>query len=371
MIRAKLPARFFHFLRLGLFTLLTLADAHAHDPLEITTIARLRPETIEFEITMARSTALAVATGNTEAPTFRPENFEKHRLDFETCAPGIYTLTADGVPLAMRSVRLALGREQDVDFFIVYPRPAGGTLRLTARHISRLAYGYGAMLTVQAESGAVLGTKLLMSDDTVLEVQLPAMGTAPVAAPGAAGLFLPFLHLGIEHILTGYDHLLFLCGLLIACRRAKSMVIIVTCFTLAHSITLALAALNVMNVPSTIVEPLIAASIVFVGVENLLRREEPKGRWLLTFGFGLIHGFGFAGALRAAGLGSAGSALAVPLFSFNLGVELGQLAVIGVLLPVYLKTRDRPAFTRIVRPVISLLVALAGLWWLLQRTLLS
>ena len=149
------------------------------------------------------------------------------------------------------------------------------------------------------------------------------------------------------------------------------MVLVITCFTLAHSITLALAALGLVTMSPALVEPLIAASIVFVGVENLLRGGEPKGRWLLTFAFGLIHGFGFSGALREAGLGSSGSALAIPLFSFNLGVEIGQLAVITVILPVLLKTRDRPAFVRFVRPAISAFVALAGAWWLLQRTLLA
>jgi hydrogenase/urease accessory protein HupE len=177
--------------------------------------------------------------------------------------------------------------------------------------------------------------------------------------------------LGIGHILTGYDHLLFLLGLLVACRRLRTMVVIITCFTLAHSITLALAALGLVVIPSRIVEPLIAASIVFVGVENLVRREEPPHRWLLAFFFGLIHGFGFASALREAGLGQSGAALAVPLFSFNLGVELGQLGLVAVVFPLLLWLRARPAFVRVGPPVVSALVAVAGLFWLLQRTVFS
>src|SRR6185295_4944850 len=131
--------------------------------------------------------------------------------------------------------------------------------------------------------------------------------------------------------LTGYDHLLFLGGLLIACRRFSTMAGIVTCFTIAHSITLALAALDVLAIPSRVVEPLIAASIVFVGIENLVRRgAEPKGRWALTFVFGLVHGFGFASVLRDLGVGRGGHGLLVPLFTFNLGVEVGQVAVAAI-----------------------------------------
>jgi hypothetical protein len=103
------------------------------------------------------------------------------------------------------------------------------------------------------------------------------------------------------------------------------MALVITCFTLAHSVTLGLAALDFVTLSPRLVEPLIAASIVFVGVENLLRRDDPRGRWALTLAFGLIHGFGFAGVLKDAGLGSSGAALLVPLFSFNLGVELGQV----------------------------------------------
>jgi hypothetical protein len=116
-----------------------------------------------------------------------------------------------------------------------------------------------------------------------------------------------------------------------------------------------------------VVEPLIAASIVFVGVENLLRRDEPRWRWALTLAFGLIHGFGFAGVLREAGLGSSGAGLLVPLFSFNLGVELGQIAVAVVVLPLLWKLRGLPWFERHGQRLISVFVVLAGAYWLLQR----
>jgi hypothetical protein len=118
---------------------------------------------------------------------------------------------------------------------------------------------------------------------------------------------------------------------------------------------------------SRIVEPLIAASIVYVGIENLARGDEPKGRWLLTFAFGLIHGFGFASALRELGVGANGGAIIVPLFSFNLGVEAGQMAVAGLFLPIIWKLQKNPSFLLRWVPACSTAVVLLGAFWFVQR----
>ncbi len=146
--------------------------------------------------------------------------------------------------------------------------------------------------------------------------------------------------------------------MLIACRSLRAVLGVVTCFTAAHSITLALAALDWIALPSRVVEPLIAATIVFIGVENLYRArsatttaagssdEPPRSRYLLTFAFGLLHGFGFAMALRDIGLGSQGAPILLPLFGFNLGVELGQIAVAAVALPLLWRLRRVPLFAR-------------------------
>jgi hydrogenase/urease accessory protein HupE len=219
----------------------------------------------------------------------------------------------------------------------------------------------------------MLGWGPISMDAPVVDVTLPAPGAAASRpARPASPPFATFLKLGVHHILIGYDHLLFLFGLIIACRRFATMAGIITCFTVAHSITLALAAFDVVTLSPRIVEPLIAASIVFVGVENLLLRgQEPKRRWLLTFAFGLVHGFGFAGALKEVGAGLAGRALAMPLFSFNLGVELGQIAVTAACLPLLLLLRKREKFELYGPPLVSSFVTLAGGYWLLQRTVLS
>ena len=120
------------------------------------------------------------------------------------------------------------------------------------------------------------------------------------------------------------------------------------------------------------VEPAIAASIVYVGIENLFGgKGRLQWRWVLTFAFGLIHGLGFASVLREMGVATAGVAAIVPLVSFNLGVEAGQLSVAAVALPIIWKLRERPSFLRVGVPACSFVVALAGGYWFLERTLLS
>ena len=123
------------------------------------------------------------------------------------------------------------------------------------------------------------------------------------------------------------------------------------------------------HIPSSVVEPLIAASILYVGLENILRNNLQR-RWLLTFAFGLIHGFGFATALREMGVGAGGSGVVLPLLSFNLGVELGQIAIAAAALPLIWKLRRRPSFVARFAPACSLLVALAGCYWLIARLFL-
>jgi hydrogenase/urease accessory protein HupE len=182
-------------------------------------------------------------------------------------------------------------------------------------------------------------------------------------------IFWSFLQLGIEHIWTGYDHLFFLAGLLIVCTHLRTIIGIVTSFTVAHGITLALAATDTVHLPSRVVDPLIAASILFVGLENLYRGDtEPKGRRVVAFIFGLVHGFGFADVLRGLGLGTHGTSLAWPLFGFNLGVELGQLAVATAVLPIIWRLRKYPGFRRRGIPILSGVVAATGFYWLIKRT---
>jgi HupE / UreJ protein len=136
-----------------------------------------------------------------------------------------------------------------------------------------------------------------------------------------------FVLLGIEHILTGYDHILFLISLLLVSQSLGSILKIVTAFTLSHSVTLSLAVLNIVSLPSQLVECTIALTIVYVAAENLWKKDFDH-RWGLTFGFGLVHGLGFAGVLREIPIPR--SNLFTSLASFNLGVEIGQVLVVTI-----------------------------------------
>ncbi len=177
-----------------------------------------------------------------------------------------------------------------------------------------------------------------------------------------------YLVLGFEHILPkGLDHIVFVLGLYLLSARFRPLLLQVTAFTVAHSVTLALSLTGVASLPSGIVEPLIAVSILYVGVENLCVRDLKPWRPAVVFLFGLLHGMGFAGVLHELGLpdGQVGSALV----GFNVGVELGQLAVVAIAFGAVGWFRDRAWYrAAIIRPL-SFAIAVAGLYWAVQRTL--
>ena len=168
--------------------------------------------------------------------------------------------------------------------------------------------------------------------------------------------------------MIGPDHILFLVGLLLLGGTWRRLVLIVTSFTVGHTITLSLAALDIVTPPAWLIEPAIALSIVVVGADNLLQRKE-KGRDLrawVALVFGLVHGFGFANVLREFGLPQ--EALGWSLFSFNVGVELGQLAIVLVVASALALVRRRwPAADRWIVIGGSAVVIAAGTWWFAQR----
>jgi hydrogenase/urease accessory protein HupE len=173
-----------------------------------------------------------------------------------------------------------------------------------------------------------------------------------------------FLLLGIEHILLGFDHILFVVALILRGGRFAQLLAIVTAFTVAHSVTLALSVLDIATLPSHIVEPVIALSIAYVALENILRRQPPAHRWAVGFLFGLVHGFGFAGALAELELPRQG--LVTSLLCFNLGVELGQVLVIALLLPPLVWLRRFAWQSRVVTAASAVLLV-AGLSLLVAR----
>ncbi len=376
----------------SLAALLFATPALAHDPFEVTTDAHIAGAELRLHTTLSLLTAGRVCfPARGRAPLLAAE-FPAQRGALETCARDFFRVTEAGAPLSPASVTLAPTVEDDLDVRVTYARPARSPLLFDALFLRRLTQpSAGVVLTVTGER-AFLGQQVLRAESPTLEVSLAPDAPAGDAAPAPSPSFRQFFALGVRHILTGYDHLLFLFALLLACRGWRAVLGVVTCFTVAHSITLALAGMDLVRIPARVVEPLIAATIVAVGVENLYQarraarlarsglsltlsrgRERGPGRtvapsrYALTFAFGLLHGFGFAMALREIGLGARGAPILRPLLGFNLGVEVGQLGVAALALPVLWQLRRVPIFARHGNRALSVVVAGAGLFWLLQR----
>jgi hydrogenase/urease accessory protein HupE len=183
---------------------------------------------------------------------------------------------------------------------------------------------------------------------------------------GTLAVIRTFVPSGVHHILIGPDHLLFLFGLLLLGGSLRHLILVVSAFTVAHSITLSLAALDILAPPESIVEPAIALSIIYVGADNLTVREGRDMRIWIAFAFGLIHGFGFAYVLREMDLPA--RALGWSLFSFNLGVEIGQVAVVVAVATALAAIRARSEIAGQRLAVAgSVFVIAAGTFWFVER----
>ena len=176
-----------------------------------------------------------------------------------------------------------------------------------------------------------------------------------------------YLKLGFTHIIPqGFDHILFVCGLCLLSNKIKVILWQATAFTVAHSITLALSMKGLVIAPSAVVEPIIALSILFVAMENLLLTELKPWRILLVFMFGLIHGMGFASALNEIGLPR--NKFFTSILSFNLGVEIGQVTVIVAMFAlIIIPFGKQPYYRKWVVYPLSILIGLIALYWTIQR----
>jgi hypothetical protein len=259
-----------------------------------------------------------------------------------------------------------LREDQLVTVSVAFRCPdAPSSLQLT----SRLHEGLG-----EGHTTIVRGTR-----DGVTAQGMVNAGSSSLAldfsGAGALGTFGRFVRLGAGHIFTGYDHVLFLLTLIVLGGSLRRVVGIATSFTAAHSLTLSLAALGVVTgLSSRLVESAIAASIAYVAVENYLLARRPDGapeplvlryRWVLTFAFGLVHGFGFAGALEETGLPREHVPLA--LAAFNLGVEAGQVAIVAAVWPLVARASRRPWFHARLVPWSSLGVLAVATYWFVDR----
>ena len=180
--------------------------------------------------------------------------------------------------------------------------------------------------------------------------------------------FKNYIKVGFVHIIPkGLDHILFVVGLFLLSAQLRPLLIQITTFTLAHTMALALGIYGVVNVSVSIVEPLIAASIVYVCIENIYSNKLSRWRPFVIFGFGLLHGLGFASVLGEIGLGS--GSFVTGLIAFNIGVEIGQLAVIAVcFLLVGFWFKNKPWYRKVITIPASIVIALIAIYWVLERT---
>jgi hypothetical protein len=236
---------------------------------------------------------------------------------------------------------------------------APSRLHLRFGFLDRMANGHRHLATVHLQAGDV---------DQLVDLSRPDVDVAVGA--GASHGFLSLMRGGVEHILTGADHLAFLLalllgGTLVADRRVGvgALVAMLTAFTVGHSASLAIATLGGFAPGPRWVEPAVALSVAYVGGENLLARGV-RHRWMLTLPFGFVHGFAFAGGLLPLGISRA--QLPGALLAFNLGVEVGQLVVLAVILPPLVLLRSRRWYPRAAR-VLSAAIVVAGLVWFVQR----
>jgi hydrogenase/urease accessory protein HupE len=180
----------------------------------------------------------------------------------------------------------------------------------------------------------------------------------------ALSIAILYIQLGVEHILGGLDHLVFLVALLLIASTFIDVLKIVTAFTVAHSLTLTMAVTGLIPVYESWIEAGIALTICYVAIENIVQKTS-KWRWLVTFFFGLIHGIGFSSAIGEIGMSQTHFALS--LLTFNIGIELGQLVIVGVLWFVLSKARSNSWYRNAVVRTGSVCIFLVGLYWFIER----
>jgi hydrogenase/urease accessory protein HupE len=240
-------------------------------------------------------------------------------------------------------------------------------------YVNLLTINYGKQKSTAALSGENRTWLMLLTEDewasmgqdhaeATADEDLLAADSTQRGTDSSAGWF-SFFKLGMNHILTGYDHLLFLFSLLLARQTFKQYAIVITSFTIAHCLTLTLTVLGILAISPRIVEPAIALSICYVAIDNIFRKKASH-RWMLTFLFGLIHGMGFADLLKEMDLPK--HELVRDLFSFNLGIEVVQLSIVIVLLPLLL-VLHRWKFSRQAVIVGSSIAVTLGGVWLIER----
>lgn len=347
----------------------------AHPPGLSSADVTLKPEGLETKITFAVQDIEAFVPMDSDLDAeVTPVERDAAKTEIAKLVTDEISVLIDGhEQKAIKPGTVSFDNQNNATVDLLFAGTPLSSVTVESKFLNRLPPGHKQYVTIKASDGHELGKKMLTQQASSIEVSLNNLPAQGETQNTSSSTFVDFLKLGVEHILTGYDHLLFLFSLLVVTRSFWPAIQIITFFTIAHSITLALAGLNVVDIPGSIVEPLIAVTIIYVGLENIFRGDKvsTKHRCMLTFFFGLIHGFGFASVLREMGISSIETGILVPLFSFNMGVELGQITVASMVLPLLWWIHRQESLSQKLVPIGSILTCMAGGYWLLERTVLG
>jgi len=361
-------------LALGLWLSCATATAHTMSVSHLQVTTAERDDTVRLELDLAvRDLALTFALDANGDDQVTWGELTAIRPQIEQLVANQVQVARGGADCTLAPGNFALRRYDDGAY-------AALDMQASCAGAGPISIGYHLFFDRDAQHRALL--TLRSKDGVTTAIASPSTRTVTIGDQSGGNPFIDFLREGVHHILIGYDHLAFLLSLLLPAvliRKGRlwqpvssfkvalwHVAAIVTAFTLAHSITLTAAALGWVTPASRWIEAAIAASVLLAALNNLWP-VVTRRLWLVGFAFGLVHGFGFAGALSELGLPA--GARVVSLLGFNLGVELGQLAVVAVALPLLFVARRTRWYARFGMPAVSLAIAALAAWWLFQRLL--
>jgi hydrogenase/urease accessory protein HupE len=346
----------------------------AHDPGLSTVNVRLRRDALDMVLVLSvRDAGLLMNLDLQRYVQSTPLELKACEVGLAARAAQALEVTIDDLPAKANVAKCSFDKNGNAALHFTVPGRPVAALRIQSRWLALLPPGHRQFLSIQNAKGDQVAEQLLSANSNCATIQFARTDSA-TAEPSAGSSLVDFLAMGFKHILTGYDHLLFIIALVLAATTFWDLVKVVTAFTLAHMVTLTLSVLNLVRLPSSVVEPMIAGSIVLVALTNVFWPKRSRG-WLrlaTAFFFGLFHGLGFAGGLLSAIDGSAGLQIFIAVAAFSFGVELGhQLVVLPVFFGLKLARatrgddRNRERFALAALRGGSLLVSMAGTFYLI------
>ncbi len=314
---------------------------------------------LRYRLPMAELDLLFLIDENLDG-VYQPEEVEKAGPQIDSYLQEKVNLAVNNLPVTSEPQERALWADEEDHMFVdlwqeVVLSEEIRQIEFSATIFQELIPDHKTLVLIDSEEGS-------------RQFALDQSNQSAIWTPEDTGFwahFFSFLALGIEHIFTGYDHVLFLIGILFLGRNLLQVIKIVTSFTVAHSLTLVVATLGVVTPNAQLIEVGIALSIAYIGLENLIEKHWTRA-WHITFFFGLVHGFGFANILREMELSS--TQLASSLFSFNLGVEVGQVFIVAMVFPLLLFVRRYHWRMWVIRSV-SACICGFGVFWFFERIL--